>query len=320
MLTLEQVAARTGYLGGSDAAAVLGLSRWKTPLQVWAEKTGNVVPEDRSDALPIEVGDALEDLVAQLYCKRTGAKAHRVNDVVEHPTIPFLKAQIDRRIVGTDEILECKTASGWKAGEWEGDDIPQEYLLQCHHQMLVTGKSACHIAVLIGGNQDFIYKTIKRDEALLADMQKREVAFWTDCVLPRVMPGSISPNDGETLYNLYPIADVDSAVPLPATAEAMIARIKEIGTDTTGLLAALEAEKEQLRNELKAILGPAALGTIGGWKVSWKNQSTGVRLDTARIKLEAPEVYEKYGTEKQTRVMRIDAIKPPKASKKKGDN
>ncbi len=130
MLTPEQVSERTAYLGGSDAAAVLGLSRWSSPLTVWAIKTGQIVSEDKSDQLAIQVGNELEDAVCRLFTKRTGKKVARVNETIFHPKHPFLGANIDRRIVGEDSVLEAKTASGWKAKEWTGEDIPIEYRLK----------------------------------------------------------------------------------------------------------------------------------------------------------------------------------------------
>lgn len=305
----EKQAARREYLGGSDAAAVLGLSRWKTPLQLWAEKTGNIVPEDRSQSLPIRLGNRLEQVVAELFEEETGLQVRRITESQTHPKYPFLRAQIDRRIVGADEILEIKTASGFKAKEWEDDQIPAEYILQCLHQLAVTGKQRCHLACLIGGNQDFVRKVVERDDAAIADLVRKEVEFWERYVVPRQMP-AVTADDAPTLYGLFPKGAEDVQADLSGH-ETTVARIKELDDQ----LAALEAEKEQHRNELRAALKDATLGTAGKWKISWKNQSTGVRLDTDRIKAEAPEVYERFGKAGETRMLRISEIKPPKAKK-----
>jgi len=178
-LTQEQLLERQNYIGASDAAGVLGLSRWRTPIEVWAEKTGQVPQEDKSGILAIEVGVELEDLVAKLFTKRTGLKVRRANETRFHKTHPFLACNLDRLIEGTDEILECKTASGWKAKEWEGEEIPQEYVIQVLFQLAVTGKKRGHIACLIGGNADFRYKVVERDEVAIKQIVEKCAAFWT---------------------------------------------------------------------------------------------------------------------------------------------
>ena len=98
-LTKEQVEARKNYIGGSDAAAILGLSRYKTALEVWAWKTGQVVPDDISDKVYIKLGNKLEQTVAEFFMEETGKKVQRVNDTIFHPKYPFLGANIDRKVI-----------------------------------------------------------------------------------------------------------------------------------------------------------------------------------------------------------------------------
>lgn len=311
-MTTAELAKQTDrrcYIGGSDTAAVLGLSRYKTPLQLWAEKTGNIVPEDRSASLPVRLGHRLEDVVAELFTEETGNKVRRVTESQVHSQYDFLRAQIDRRIVGHDEILECKTASGWKSGEWADEDIPQEYILQCLHQLAVTGRERCHIACLIGGNQEFVHKIIERDESLISEIVKKEVQFWEEFVVPRQMP-AVSSNDASTLFSLFPKGDEESVVDL-STYEGTIERIKFLDNELDNL----EAEKEQHKNGLRALLKEATVGTAGKWKVTWKNQSMGLRLDTEKIKIEAPELYAKYGKTGESRVLRIAELKSKKGGK-----
>src|ERR1051326_1911905 len=192
-LTEEQRAERQGYIGGTDAAAVLGLSRYKTPLGLWSEKTGAIVPAAKKDGeLPIWIGNRLEDVIAERFTFETGIKVQRVKEVQVHPRFPFLRAQIDRRLVGSNEILECKTASAFKAGEWDGEDLPSEYILQGLHQLMVTGAERCHLACLIGGNVDFVRKVVERDEQMIADLEAKEVEFWNRYVQGREMPKVIA--------------------------------------------------------------------------------------------------------------------------------
>lgn len=298
---LEQ---RKAYLGGTDTAAVLGLSRWKTPLQVWAEKTGTVERKE-SVGLHLTLGNRLEEVVAELFAQQTGKKVQRVNETRFHKNYPFLGANIDRRVVGEDSILECKTASAWKAKEWGGEEIPREYILQVVHYMAVTGASRGYLAVLIG-NQDFQVKVIERDEAIIADVVRKEVEFWNHFVVPKIMPGigMITKNDAETLYRIYPMAEAGSVVRLTDEANQMIEQRNAMIQD----IKLLEGNVDKLENELKSLLKDKEYGQTDNWIVSWKEQATR-RLDTGLLKETKPETYEAFLKETKSRVFRIKGVR-----------
>jgi putative phage-type endonuclease len=294
---------RKMYIGSSDCAAVLGMSRWRTILQVWAEKTGQIEPEDISDKIAVRMGNKLEQAVAELFMEETGKKVVRVNDVQVHSAHPYLRAQIDRRVIGEDAILECKTTSAWKAKEWEGQEIPQEYILQCYHQLAVTGKFKAYIAVLIG-NQDFKWKEIRRDEAIIADIIRREVEFWDHFVIAEVMPFQVSANDADTLFKLFPEAQAQTEKELTDEANRLCEEIDALETDKKSV----EGSIEQKKNELKAMIGDFESGKTSLYTITWKNQKT-LRLDTQKIKDEAPDVYEKFSKITNSRVLRIRPAK-----------
>jgi putative phage-type endonuclease len=90
--------------------------------------------------------------VAAHYTRRTGNKVRRVNAVLQHPTEPWMLANLDREVIGTPEvqILECKTAGINGARLWK-DGVPEYVQLQVMHQLAVTGSRAADVAVLIGG-------------------------------------------------------------------------------------------------------------------------------------------------------------------------
>jgi putative phage-type endonuclease len=295
---------RKQYLGGSDAAAVLGLSRWETPLSVWARKTGQYKPPER-DELFLTLGNRLEEVVAELFTQRTGKKVQRANETRFHPKHPFLGANIDRKVLSEDAILECKTANAWKAKEWEGEEIPREYILQVVHYLAVTGAKKGYLAVLIG-NQDFKIKEIERDEKVIADLVRKEVNFWQTFVVPNVMPGigMINAKDADTLYGLYPVADPGSIVTLDDEANKIIESRNAMIQDIKQLERILDLEE----NKLKALLGDKEIGQTEQWLISWKNQST-KRLDTGLLKTEKPDLYLQYLKETQSRVLRVKGTK-----------
>lgn len=269
MITEAQRQERINYIGSSDAAAVLGLSRWNTPLGIWAEKTGQIVPPDISDKIQIRTGNKLEAVVSEMFEEDTGKKLHRKNDTIYHPKYSFIASNIDRRVVGERAGFEAKTASAFKAKEWEGEDIPLEYIIQCHHNLAVTGWDRWYLAVLIG-NQDFQIKIIERDEKLLNDLVEKEVAFWNNFVVTKDMPMQIKANDGDVLYQLFPHGDESEAIELTDQANAIIESIDSLNADAK----VIERQIDEQKNELKAMLKDSAVGKTGLYTVSWKNIQT----------------------------------------------
>lgn len=166
---------RTG-IGGSDAAAALGLSPWKTPYDLWCEKRGLAEPLPPTE--PMVWGTLLEPIIAAEYERRTGCMIERLPDLLRHPTWGHMIGHIDGRVVGEPRILEVKTARdarNW--GEPGSDEIPPYYAVQCHHYLVVTGAQWVDIAVLIGG-QDFRIYSIERDDDIAGMLVDQEASFW----------------------------------------------------------------------------------------------------------------------------------------------
>ena len=186
-------------IGGSDVAAVLGLSKWKTPYQLWLDKTSDTVEEKESEIL--HFGQVLEQVVADEYARRNHVKVQRRNRSYRHPEHPELIGNIDRYIVGGG-ILECKTADKFTAhlwGENNSDEIPDYYLVQVQHYMHVTGYHEAALAVLIGGNEFRQYE-VSYDKELAEFAAAKCVEFWQTFVVPRVAP---PPLPGDDLAEYY---------------------------------------------------------------------------------------------------------------------
>lgn len=293
---------RKGYLGGSEAASALGLSRWKTMLTLWGEKTGQIEPEDISDKMPVRVGTKMEQSVVELFCEETGKKVRRVNDLLVHKDHDFIVAHIDRRIVGEDAILEAKTCSAYKAREWSGEEIPQEYILQCYHYLAVTGAAKCYLAVLIG-NTDFKIKEIMRNEKIQGDIIAREVDFWQNYVVPKVMPLVISKDDGGALRDLFPEESDNIELILTPDNERLIENLQALKADAISL----EGNIKKLENELKAIIKDAKCAQSERFKVTWKPQVR-TSVDGDKLKKEFPDVSAQCEKKTNMRVLRITTL------------
>jgi len=294
---------RQKYIGASEAAAVLGLSRWATPLEIWALKTGQIQAKDISEKIEVKLGNKLEQTVAELFMEETGKKVHRVNETLYHADYPFIGANLDRRVVGENAVLECKTATAFKYKEWEGQDIPQEYLIQVLHQMAVGKFDKGYIACLIG-NHKFVWKEIAYDKKLISDMIKKEVHFWNTFVKPVVMPSQVSANDSEVLFQLYHEVEPGSKIELGDDADKIIESLDSLKADAR----VLEKEIDQQENTLKAMLKDSEIGTTNNHKITWKIQVSR-RLSADQLKQDLPEVYFKYSKPSESRVLRISELK-----------
>lgn len=206
---------RRAGLGGSDIGAILGLSKFKTPVDVWLEKTGRSAGQDES--LQMRFGTYAEDFVAQEYSKKTGRAVQRFTTMLHHPTAPLL-GNVDRLIVPegakvashkgeirTDRGLECKTASAFATlndAEWgeEGtDQVPASYLVQVATYMALTNCPHWDLAVLFG-NQELRIYNLRRDRELEEEIIARADEWWNRYVVADVAPEPTCLADVKALY------------------------------------------------------------------------------------------------------------------------
>lgn len=293
MLTLQQRKARKLGLGGSDIAAICGLSPWKTAVDIYLDKITPVEEETQNElSEQAHFGNLLEEIVAQEYSRRTGFTVHQPDFIITHPKHNFALANIDRWADGGNHILECKTASFMKRSQWgdQGtDSIPEEYLTQAAWYAFVCDKPKVDIAVLIGGQELRIF-TYHRDHALEQNLFKIAKKFWEGNVLNRTPPEAVNLQD---ISKLYP-ESTDEAV----TAEDdIIASIKYLN-----LLKAeadiLEGKIKEQQLKIQNFMGnnSVLLDNKGDILATWKSSKPRSSFDSKTLQKEMPELYEKYIT------------------------
>jgi putative phage-type endonuclease len=287
-------------IGGSDAAAIAGVSRWKCPFQVYLEKLGDFeIPLENE---PVYWGNVLEDTVAREFQKRSGKKVRRRKAIFRCDENPFMIANIDREVIGEKTGLECKTTSAWNGSHWTDESIPDEYMLQCQHYMKVMDWDYMYLAVFIGG-QNFKWLRINRDDELISLLVSIEEDFWERVKRQDPPPLDGSQSATEVLKYLYPDAKNDEEIELEMEALPIIEKYKE----------ACEAEKEAKRqkdeasNQLKFMLKDHQEASLCGYKVYWKPVTTR-RFDTKRLKETNPEVYEAFLTDTTYRKFTIKEV------------
>lgn len=294
----EWLKLRNRGIGGSDASAVVGMNPWKSKVAVYLEKTGQLRQDVDSDAA--YWGSTLEDVVAKEFTLRTGLKAQRSNKLYQHPEHPWMIGNVDRLVTDNQKrrgVLEVKTTSAYKAGDWEGDSTPDHYMIQLQHYMAVLGVDYGHFAVLIGGNR-FEHRYIERDEGLIKTLIGMEKQFWHDHVLknnPPMIDGT--PASTDLLSYLYPTSKPDSVVQLTSDYEERVKELREANEAKKAAEERLEAAKNFIKDAAK----DAETILLNGDKVAtWKSHDE-TRLDTKRFKEEQPELFEKYAVTKPVR-------------------
>lgn len=297
----EWLKERKKGIGGSDASVILGFNPWKSPFELYIEKTGGEVQEIDNEA--IHWGNVLEDVVAQEFSRRTGKKVRRRNQIFKHKENDWMIANIDRDVVGERALLECKTTNAFNLDAWEGDEIPPAYMCQLQHYMAVLDYEKAYIAVLIGG-QKFIWKEIERDDEFIELMIEHEKNFWENHVLKGVPPeidGSKSAS--ELLTKMYP-EDNGETVMLPSDeAEILIEAIESIKAEVKEK----QALQKEYENKLKLLIGEAQMGVTPKYEVRHKTYERS-SLDTKRLKKELPDIAKKYTRQSTYRRLMIKKI------------
>lgn len=292
----EWKALRHKYIGGSDAAAVVGLNAYVSPYTLWAEKTGRLPGFDGN--LATEVGTYLEEFVAQKFATETGKKVRKSNLSWFNDQYPWAIANIDREIVGEDAGLEIKTTSELNLKKFKGGEYPANYYVQIVHYLAVTGKQRWYLAVLIG-NREFKWFTIERDEDEIKALMEAEKEFkqLVDSNTPPVADGSKSTTD--TLAAFYPNS-TDSAIGIGSFEKELdnYFRLKD-------QLEEIASTIDGIANRIKAHLQECERGEGEMYKVSWKTQTRST-FDSKKFIADHPQMdVSKYFKTTNTRPFKV---------------
>lgn len=296
----EFLAARQKFIGGSDVAAILGISPWKTPLDLYLEKTQPRVNEDLSPERMrvLTRGHRMEPYVVDLLQEETGLEVVRRNERYIDPELPFLAAEIDAE-AATGENIEIKTVSPFKAREWgeqQSDEIPVHYTAQAMHGLMVTGRAVCVFGVLIGGDDFRVYR-VERDDETIAAIREREAAFWRNHIEAGVAPDPTTVADIKTLYGR------DAGTAIEASDDAL-RHLNDL-RNLTAQLKELGAQAERAKEAIQLYMADAATLTVNGRPAAtWKTQSA-ARFDQPAFRAAHPELFEQFKATSESRVFRI---------------
>jgi len=276
-------------IGSSDVPVILGLSKYRTPLDVWKEKTGLEVIEP-ADTKYTKFGKRWEDEVADLFVEEKHLKVFRDNKIRLAEGHPFMICNLDRVIASKDGegrgILEAKTTTTMRYPNWR-EEIPPEFFVQVQHQLYVTGWTWAWLAVLLRDSLDTIYWPITRDDEYLENQNKQLFTFW-DKVVNEVPPEPV-------------LQDVEAMISKAVTVEADVEAVRIVN-----LLKGLREDGKRIdegidgyTEMLKLKLGEADTLTFQGQTLAtYKTSKASQVFDTKRFQAECPGTAEKYMLER----------------------
>lgn len=298
---------RTG-IGGSDIGALLGMSRYTAPYQLYLDKRGELPDIARPEALDRAArwGHLHEPLIAEEFARQHNVRTRRIG-LIRHEKDAWRLANLDRQVHGCPDgpcLLEIKNRSAWKEKDWgesgDPDGVPDTEALQTHWYLGVTGYGHAHVGVLINGNDDRYYR-VQRDDDLIGDVVAMAAAFWQqvqDGVAPA--PGAAE-STTELLGQIWHPAEGATRVVTREQIEPVLAR-RDRGQQ---LIAEGTAELDDANNHLRVLLADREDAIADGETVfSWRRNGA---FSAKRFRQAHPDLAEKY-----TRLVPqvdVDAIK-----------
>jgi len=166
-------------LGASDAPIIMGESPWKTPFELWAEKTKLLKPEEPHimAAVAMKRGTDLEPKAREIYNEQKGTRSVVVN--VEHETHPFIRASLDGLSDDGRVIVEIKTPGKADLAEAAKGKVPKKYYWQLMQQLMLVPRATHLDYVTFDGKQTIFITKVERNKKDEEKLLKALLHFWT---------------------------------------------------------------------------------------------------------------------------------------------
>lgn len=294
MLTKEELELRRSGIAGTDIAALLGKSPYKSALGVYLDKKG--LSEFSPTNISQEFGLEQEDFILRKYAQMEGCLLNPSPGFKRHPSIPYLVANVDG--VRSDNIIVDAKNIGlygdrgeynYKAwGEQRTAQMPQHYYLQIAHYCLVWESHEGHMVPYFGGSdlRVYIYQKNEKIENIIKLVSKK---FWEEHVLADKPP--VDKGTYQEVAALWKAVNPDETIIATPNVEDLIKELRDIKATKDELDAKEDAVRAQVAAFMqeKGVLLTSQGLTLATWKEETRN-----RLDIEAFKKEEPELYQKY--------------------------
>lgn len=294
------LSARRCGLGGSDAAAILGLSRFSTPTDVYLDKRGESKPKDETPWL--RWGNILEPAIRQEYADQTG-RTVRDGGLMRHPVHCFM-------LGSTDGLTDCRrvyegknrrTSQGW--GEPGSDEVPRTCLLQVQQYMAVTGFPVADVAVLFGGSDFQIYE-VPADTEIQEMLIEAEAEFWQR-IVDGNPPNPVTFEEAQTRWGSFSQAKEITA------SDGILRAVNDL-RGTKASMKELKGREDELKATISTAMGDAdTLVDLDGTRlVTWKLAKAPTRFDKTSFSAAHPELCKEFTIQgKASRRFLVKAVK-----------
>lgn len=291
---------RTG-IGGSEAAAIVGLHKYTTPSEVFLDKLGQLPEKEQNDYML--VGSCMEEGVLKVFQKKTGIEAIPFKVMVRSREYPWMLANIDASCKVGEEygVVEVKMPASLDG--WKDDSVPDYAHLQLMHYLAVLGWSFGYITAVLPGHKPF-YKLIQRDEEVIRYLVEKEREFW-QCVEKKEMPALQF--NSSLVKAAFPKA-TEPTIVLDSELAEHCRLIKQFKNAEKGIAQLREELETELKVALGAHCGGVVMSEVGNFEVRWANRNRRA-LNTALVKERFPEVAEVCTEDSSSRYFDIVEVK-----------
>lgn len=292
----QWVEKRKHYIGGSEVAAILGISSYATPLQVWMRKKGLIPAIDQTSIM--EFGNVFEPVMAEYFTRKTGLKIRNIRQAFKSREHPYLRANIDRQILSDGKqgtgVLELKTTTSYRLKNLE-TPYPEDWDYQIQHYLGITGYDYAYLFIYERDTCRFHEPIrIQRNEFWIRKTTRRLVEWWQKYMVNNQKP---APVNGEDMLILYPESSDNSVTEATAENYEKYAKLLQVRSRKDELSVMEEYLKSYFKDHLK---DSERMVRSGQTLVSWKSTESN-RFDTSRFKKQHPDLYKKFVKSVSTR-------------------
>ena len=280
-------------IGGSDIAPIMGLSPYSTPLDVYRDKMNPaVIYEEESEDL--KRGVRVEKYILQEYSEVNNCALETNLPPVIDPKYPFMRGNVDAKVVDENVIVEAKSTK-CPIAKWE-EGIPEYYRTQVAYYAMLTNAERVDVPVLFS-NWQYACFTYWRDYEYEARIRQAVIDFWNNHILAGIPPEPSNPSE---LQEVYPKLETAKTIKADSGIREKICIWQEAAIRRREL----EKQEEKLKIEIQNFMGDAGILDAGFCKVALKER-TATRLDTGALKQEIPELYREYSNDNTYRILQI---------------
>ena len=303
MITDKQKQERRNGIGGSDIHHLFNVEPYGCIRYLFMDKRGDIPDYPIIESGAIKRGNKMEDIIIDEYIEVTGNKVRKVYKTLEHKEYKWAKVHLDGEIVGNPNgpgVLECKSVGRHMFMQIKQDGIPNSWVLQMMHGMFVTGRTWASIAVLWAEQWEFLTFDIDRDDELIQNIITQGEMFWKQVEFGP-SPERLDPKDkrcarcpyrtscqGAALLNT--VKDTGD-IPFEDTITPVVQELVDLETSAAEIKVLIDDKKEIIKD----MIGDRPVVDCAGYRLHYKPIES-KRINTKKLKVEDPDIYEKYAT------------------------